>query len=186
MPVAPPAHAVQLPMNWTLNGSAVATAQDARQTLLDYLRHTAGLVATRMGCGLGQCGACTVLVDGQAVPACDTPLWSLAGKTVVTLEGLGTPQAPHPLQTAFIEAQALQCGYCTSGMIMSAAALLQRNPLPTHKDIRLALDGNLCRCGVHNRVIRAVADAAAAMAQTARPGGGGCAAAACPTTESDQ
>jgi nicotinate dehydrogenase subunit A len=176
----------QSPVNWTLNGSSVSTANDSQQTLLDYLRHTAGLMATRMGCGLGQCGACKVLVDGHAVPACDTPLWSLAGKTVTTLEGLGTPQAPHPLQTAFIHAQALQCGYCTSGMIMSAAALLQRNPSPTRREIQQALDGNLCRCGVHNRVLQAVAGAAAAMAQTASSGGGGCAVAEADTTEADQ
>lgn len=173
-------------MNWTLNGAAVSTANDSPQTLLDYLRHTAGLMATRLGCGLGQCGACTVLVDGSAVPACDTPLWSLAGKSVTTLEGLGTLQAPHPLQAAFIEAQALQCGYCTSGMIMSAAALLQRNPSPTRMDIQLALDGNLCRCGVHNRVVRAVEAAAAAMAQTAAPAFGSGTGAGSDTTGANQ
>ena len=153
------------PLTWTLNGQAVPAVDDPQRMLLDYLRHTAGLKATRLGCGLGQCGACRVLVDGHAVPACDTPLWSVAGKSVTTLEGLGTQQVPHPLQTAFIEAQALQCGFCTSGMIMSAAALLQRKACPSRAEIQEALDGNLCRCGVHNRVLQAVASAAQAMAE---------------------
>jgi nicotinate dehydrogenase subunit A len=141
---------------FTLNGRATSVAVDPDQTLLDVLRNTLALKATRMGCGLGQCGACTVIIDAHAVNSCDTPMWSVAGKNVITLEGLGTRASPHPLQTAFIEEQALQCGYCTSGILMAAAALLRRNPQPSESDIRQALEGNLCRCGVHNRVVRAV------------------------------
>jgi nicotinate dehydrogenase subunit A len=141
---------------FTLNGRATSVAVDPDQTLLDVLRNTLALKATRMGCGLGQCGACMVIIDAHAVNSCDTPMWSVAGKNVITLEGLGTRASPHPLQTAFIEEQALQCGYCTSGILMAAAALLRRNPQPSESDIRQALEGNLCRCGVHNRVVRAV------------------------------
>jgi len=141
---------------FTLNGRAASVEVEPDRTLLDVLRNTFELKAARLGCGLGQCGACTVIVDGHAVNACDTPMWSVAGKDILTLEGLGSRAAPHPLQTAFIEEQALQCGYCTSGILMAAAALLQRNPQPSEADIRQALEGNLCRCGVHNRVVRAV------------------------------
>jgi nicotinate dehydrogenase subunit A len=141
---------------FTLNGRATSVEADPDQTLLDVLRNTLALKATRMGCGLGQCGACTVILDEHAVNSCDTPMWSVAGKDVTTLEGLGSREAPHPLQTAFIEEQALQCGYCTSGILMTAAALLKRNPQPSEADIQQALEGNLCRCGVHNRVVRAV------------------------------
>ena len=141
---------------FTLNGRPTSVAVDPDQSLLDVLRNTLALKATRMGCGLGQCGACTVIIDSHAVNSCDTPMWSVAGKDVITLEGLGTRASPHPLQTAFIEEQALQCGYCTSGILMAAAALLKRNPQPSESDIRQALEGNLCRCGVHNRVVRAV------------------------------
>ena len=141
---------------FTLNGRATTVHADPEQTLLDVLRNTLVLKATRLGCGLGQCGACTVIVDDHAVSSCDMPMWSVAGKSVTTMEGLGTREAPHPLQTAFIEEQALQCGYCTSGILMTAAALLKRNPHPSEADIRQALEGNLCRCGVHNRVVRAV------------------------------
>ena len=139
-----------------LNGRVTSVEVDPERTLLDVLRNTFGLKAARLGCGLGQCGACTVIVDGHAVNSCDTPMWSVAGKDVTTLEGLGSRDAPHPLQTAFVEEQALQCGYCTSGILMTAAALLRRNPHPSEADIRQALEGNLCRCGVHNRVVRAV------------------------------
>jgi nicotinate dehydrogenase subunit A len=131
--------------------------------LLDVLRHDLGLTATRFGCGAGQCGACHVLVDGRAIPACTTPLWSVAGKAVTTLEGLGTAEAPHPLQEAFIAEQAMQCGYCVSGIVMSAAALLAANPDPSDADIRAALDRNLCRCGAHNRMLRAIRRAAGRM-----------------------
>ena len=143
-------------IEFRLNGRWTSVQVDSGQTLLEVLRNTLGLKATRLGCGLGQCGACTVILGDDAVNSCDTPMESVAGKDVTTLEGLGTRGAPHPLQTAFIEEQALQCGYCTSGLLMGAAALLKRNPQPSEADIRQALEGNLCRCGVHNRVIRAV------------------------------
>ncbi len=146
---------------FSLNGRATAVQVEPGRTLLDVLRNTLALKATRQGCGLGQCGACTVLLDERAVSSCDTPMWSVAGKEVTTLEGLGTPEAPHPLQRAFIEEQAMQCGYCTSGLLMAAAALLKRIPQPSEDDIRQALEGNLCRCGVHNRVVRAVRKASA-------------------------
>ena len=141
---------------FVLNGRVTSIEVDPQRTLLDVLRNMFGLKATRLGCGLGQCGACTVIIDGHAVNSCDTPMGSVAGKEVTTLEGLGSRAAPHPLQTTFIEEQALQCGYCTSGILMAAAALLRRNPQPSEADIRQALEGNLCRCGVHNRMVRAV------------------------------
>lgn len=149
------------PIQFTLNRQATSVEVDPDRTLLDVLRNVLGLKATRLGCGLGQCGACTVILDDHAVSSCDTPMWSVAGKSVITLEGLGTREAPHPLQTAFVEEQALQCGWCTSGMLMRAAALLQRDPRPPEADIKAALEGNLCRCGVHNRVVRAVRKACA-------------------------
>jgi nicotinate dehydrogenase subunit A len=143
-------------IEFRVNGRPASVQVDPERTLLDVLRNILGLKATRLGCGMGQCGACTVLLDEHAVNSCDTPMWSVAGKEVTTLEGLGSRQAPHPLQTAFIEEQAMQCGYCGSGLLMSAAALLKRNPHPAAAEIRQALEGNLCRCGVHNRVVRAV------------------------------
>lgn len=149
-------------IDFDLNGARVSVHVEPAQSLLDVLRNTLELKATRMGCGQGQCGACKVILDGHAVAACETPMWSVQGKQVTTVEGLGSRDAPHPLQTAFIEEQALQCGFCTSGMLMSAAALLQRQPCPSRAAIVQALDGNLCRCGVHNRVLRAVEKAAQA------------------------
>lgn len=134
--------------------------------LLDVLRNRLGLIAARFGCGEGLCGACRVLVDGRAMAACDLPLWAVDGRTVVTLEGLGTPERPHALQEAFIAEQAMQCGYCISGIMMTAADLLARNPDPDEASIRDALDGHLCRCGAHNRIVRAVSRAAAALRST--------------------
>nr|WP_205964320.1 (2Fe-2S)-binding protein [Ramlibacter agri] len=145
-----------------MNGQATTVRAEPAQSLLETLRDTCGLKATRLGCGMGQCGACTVLLDGEAVHACDTSIEVAAGRAVLTVEGLGNRAAPHPLQLAFVEEQALQCGFCTSGMLMRSAALLQRNPHPSEDEIRQALDGNLCRCGVHNRVVRAVRKAAKA------------------------
>lgn len=139
-----------------VNGIARTAAGDPNAPLLDVLRITLGLTGTRFGCGLDQCGACNVLVDGHAVAACATPLWSVAGKHVTTVEGLGTPEKPHPLQAAFLAEQAAQCGYCTAGILISAAALLQHTPRPTEAEVRAALDRNLCRCGAHNRIVRAV------------------------------
>jgi nicotinate dehydrogenase subunit A len=134
---------------------------DADLPLIDALRDLLDLKGTRFGCGAGQCGACFVLVGGHAMPSCDTPLWAVAGKSITTVEGLGTPSAPHPLQQAFIDEQAAQCGYCTSGMLIAAAALLRRNPHPSEAEVREALERNLCRCGTHNRIVRAVLRAAA-------------------------
>jgi nicotinate dehydrogenase subunit A len=147
-------------VRFTLNGRARSVDAEPGQTLLDLLRGTLGLRGTRLGCGLGQCGACTVIVDGRALTSCDLAAEAVAGHSVTTVEGLGTRAAPHRLQTAFIEEQALQCGYCTSGLLMRAAALLERNPHPTEAEIRTALEDHLCRCGVHGRVLRAVAKAA--------------------------
>src|ERR1700730_7075326 len=142
--------------NIRINGFArVVEASDPDQPLLYGLRGL-GLTATKFGCGLGQCGACTVLVDGRPMRSCQETVAGTQGKSVVTLEGLGSISAPHPVQAAFIKEQVPQCGYCTSGMIMSAAALLAEKPKPTEEDVRSALDGNLCRCGTHVRVMRAV------------------------------
>jgi nicotinate dehydrogenase subunit A len=144
----------------TVNGVAREIAADPSTTLLSVLRGTLGLTAAHFGCGVNQCGACYVMIDGHAVASCDTPLWAAAGKEVTTLEGLGTAEKPHPLQRAFIAEQAMQCGYCVSGIIVSAAALLRRNPNPTEAEVREALDRNLCRCGAHNRMVCAVLRAA--------------------------
>jgi nicotinate dehydrogenase subunit A len=143
-----------------VNGIDRTLEADGGTLLLDALRNTLGMKGTRFGCGLERCGACFVLVDGQAVPSCSTPLSAVEKKSITTVEGLGGPDAPHPLQRAFIAEQAAQCGYCTSGMLISAAALLQRTPRPTEAQVRQALDRNLCRCGSYNRIVRAVLRAA--------------------------
>jgi nicotinate dehydrogenase subunit A len=146
-----------------VNGKPVATNAAPDTPLLYVLRNDAGLHGPRFGCGLGQCGACTVHVNGDPVRSCMRPLSSIAASDeIVTLEGLGTPEKPHKLQTAFIEEQALQCGYCINGMIMQAAALLAKNPQPTVPEIKQALGNNLCRCGTHLRIIRAIQRASAA------------------------
>jgi nicotinate dehydrogenase subunit A len=145
---------------FVVNGSEHTLASDGATPLLDVLRNMLGLKGTRFGCGAEQCGACFVLIDGHAVAACTTPLWAVKDKSVTTAEGLGSPEAPHPLQRAFIVEQAAQCGYCTSGMLISAAALLARSPRPGEAEVRQALDRNLCRCGSYNRVVRAVLRAA--------------------------
>ena len=145
---------------FTLNGVERTITADAARSLLSVLRGELGLTGTRFGCGVNQCGACNVIIDGQAVAACDTPLWATAGKRITTIEGLGTPEHPHPLQRAFLDEQAMQCGYCIAGILMSAAALLARNPNPSEAQVRSALDRNLCRCGAHNRIVRAVLRAA--------------------------
>ena len=147
-----------------VNGRPVAVQGESGQNLLDLLRNTLQLKATRLGCGQGQCGACRVMVDDHAMAACETPLWAVEGKSVTTVEGLGQRSAPHALQTAFIEEQAMQCGFCTSGILMSAAALLQKKPQPSRQEIVQAIDGHLCRCGAHNRVVRAIEKAAARLA----------------------
>lgn len=147
-----------------LNGVETGVDADPDLSLLGCLRGRLGMTGAHYGCGANECGACNVLIGDHAVAACDTPLWSVEGKDVTTPEGLGSGQAPHPLQLAFIAEQALQCGYCVPGILISAAALLKQNPHPTAADVKAALDRNLCRCGSHNRMVRAVLRAAAAMA----------------------
>jgi nicotinate dehydrogenase subunit A len=147
----------------TVNGKASSVTADEETSLLDVLRNRLNLKGTRFGCGLEQCGTCTVLIDGKPEKSCTKPVWSVAGKSIVTIEGLGTPDKPHPLQQAFLDEQAGQCGYCLTGILMAASALLERNPSPARADIAAALDGNICRCGTHNRIIRAVQRAAQAM-----------------------
>jgi nicotinate dehydrogenase subunit A len=144
-----------------LNGRSVtADSWDPAQPLLYVLRDQFDLHGTKFGCGLGQCGACTVLVDGMATRSCTLPVNRTTGHDVTTIEGLGSPQTPHVVQAAFIAEQAAQCGYCTSGMIVAAAALLGRTPSPTIDQAKQALAGNLCRCGTHTRILRAVQTAA--------------------------
>ena len=150
-------------IRFRLNGVESDIDADPDMSLLTVLRGQLGMTGSHFGCGAGECGACNVIVGDHAVTACDTPLWSVADKNVTTIEGLGDAQKPHPLQRAFIAEQALQCGYCVSGILMSAAALLKQNPNPTDSDVRAALDRNLCRCGSHNRMVRAVLRAAAEM-----------------------
>jgi len=147
-----------------LNGVATEVDADPDTMLLDVLRGRLGLTGAHFGCGAGECGACHVIVGDHAVSSCDAPLWSVADKEVTTPEGLGTADKPHPLQRAFIAEQALQCGYCVPGILMSAAALLMQNPRPSETEVRAALDRNLCRCGSHNRMVRAVLRAAQEMA----------------------
>lgn len=143
-----------------VNGMERRLAADPAAPLLGVLRARLGLTAAHFGCGANQCGACYVLIDGHAVAACDTPLWAAAGKEITTVEGLGTPERPHALQRAFLAEQAAQCGYCIAGMLISATALLKRRPHPSEAEVRAALDRNLCRCGAHNRIVRAVLRAA--------------------------
>jgi nicotinate dehydrogenase subunit A len=137
---------------------------EAATPLLYVLRNDLELNGAKFGCGLGQCGSCTVMVGGEAVRSCRTPVSAVGSKAITTLEGLGSTDAPHPLQKAFIAEQAMQCGYCINGMILSAKALLDRNPRPTEADVRDALAGNLCRCGSHNRIVRAILRASKEMA----------------------
>jgi nicotinate dehydrogenase subunit A len=144
------------PISITVNGQVCRLNEDKNIPLLNILRDNLQLKGTRFGCGSNQCGACFVLIDGFAVAACDTPLWSVANKTITTIEGLGTREHPHRLQQEFLIAQAAQCGFCTSGIIISAAALLNHTPHPSEAEIKAALDRNLCRCGTHNRVVQAV------------------------------
>jgi nicotinate dehydrogenase subunit A len=143
-----------------VNGKTEEIDADPATPLLYVLRDHLRLNGAKFGCGLGQCGACTVLVDGRAVFSCVTPVSTLAGRRITTLEGLGTPEKPGRLQRAFIVEQAAQCGYCIPGMIMQAQALLERTPQPTSAEIRKHMSGNLCRCGTHMRIVRAVERAA--------------------------
>ena len=148
----------------TINGQSHNIDVDPTTPLLWVIREQVGLTGTKYGCGIAQCGACTVHVDGVAMRSCGVTVSEAAGKDITTIEGLGTSERPHPLQRAFIAEQALQCGYCVSGILMSAAALLRRNPSPTSREVKEALDRNLCRCGSHNRMVRAVLRAAEEMA----------------------
>ena len=140
----------------TVNGTPHEVAADAETPLLYVLRNDLKLKGTRFGCGTGLCGACMVIIDGKAVQSCDVSVSAAAGKSVTTIEALGNIENPHPLQRAFIAEQAAQCGYCASGIIMSAKALLDANPRPGDTEIREALAGNLCRCGTHHRILRAI------------------------------
>ena len=146
-----------------VNGRSHEVVADAETPLLYVLRNELKLKGARFGCGQGQCGACTVLVDGKPAQSCDMPVSAAAGKAITTIEGLGSVAAMHPLQRAFVAEQAAQCGYCASGIIMSAKALLDANPRPTEAEIRTALKGNLCRCGTHQRILRAIRRAARDM-----------------------
>ena len=147
-----------------VNGTERQVEAPPEESLLSVLRNRLQLTGTKYGCGEGQCGACTVLLDGRPVRSCRTPLSAAAGKKIVTIEGLERNGKLHPLQTAFLEQEALQCGYCTSGMIMSAVALLQTNPNPQEKDIVDFMDGNVCRCGTYSRIVNAIQRAAKGMA----------------------
>lgn len=150
-------------MELIVNGRTERVSVEETTTLLDVLRGDLGVMGARFGCGAGQCGSCAVLIDGEEHPACAVEIGSLAGKSVITVEGLGTPTNPHPLQTAFLEKQAGQCGYCLSGILIGAKALLDRNPAPTRTEVAEALAWHLCRCGVHNRILDAVLLAAERM-----------------------
>jgi nicotinate dehydrogenase subunit A len=143
-----------------VNGHDRHVKADPDTPLLYVLRNDLDLKGPRFGCGLGQCGACTVIIDGKATRSCVTPLSTVGSKSVTTLEGLGSSRRPHRIQQAFIDAQAAQCGYCINGMIMTAKAFLDQNPRPSEDDVRRALDGNLCRCGTHPRIVDAVMRAA--------------------------
>lgn len=151
-------------VRFELNGAPAAPEIEDDAALLAALRGPLGLSGPRFGCGAEQCGACVVLLDGAPAFACALPVSAAAGKRVETVEGLGTPEAPHPLQRAFLDLQAGQCGYCLSGILMASAALLRRDPRPTDRQVREALDPHLCRCGAHNRIVQAVLRAAASMA----------------------
>ena len=153
-------------INLNVNGTAHAIDADPDMPLLYALRNDIGLNNPHFGCGLAQCGACTVLVDGKPVRSCITDVSSVANSEITTLEGLGTLEKLHPLQKAFIEEQVAQCGYCIAGMIMSAKVLLDANPHPSEAEVREGLADNLCRCGTHNRIIRAVLRASREMGRT--------------------
>jgi len=146
-------------VSFKLNGKDLSLELDPQTLLLEALRNDLEMNGPKFGCGLAQCGACAVLLDGVSVRSCVTPLAAIEGKSVTTLEGLGDRTNPHPLQSAFIEAQAIQCGYCSNGVIITAAALLKSNPSPSDTEMRQALSGHLCRCGAQPRMLKAVARA---------------------------
>ena len=150
-------------MTLKINGKPARVHAEPDTPLLDVLRNHLGLVGAKFGCGLEQCGSCMVLIDGTPEKSCGNAVSTVAGKDILTIEGLGSPEHPHPLQTAFLDEQAGQCGYCLPGILISAKALLDRNPAPSRKEIALALDDNICRCGSHLRILRAVERAAEQM-----------------------
>jgi aerobic-type carbon monoxide dehydrogenase small subunit (CoxS/CutS family) len=150
-------------IRFKLNNEEVELVTDPNQILLWVLRNHFGLTGTKFGCGIGFCGACTVLIDNEPVRSCLMPVSEVAGKSVVTIEGLETDGKLHPIQQAFIDHDALQCGYCTSGMIITAVGLLERNPAPTRDEIISGMEDNLCRCGAHTRIIDAVEEASKTM-----------------------
>jgi aerobic-type carbon monoxide dehydrogenase small subunit (CoxS/CutS family) len=150
-------------ISFTLNGKKTEVDIDPTQTLLWVIRNHFGLTGTKYGCGTGFCGACTVIIDDEAVRSCTLPVGDIAGKRVITIEGLSKNGKLHPLQQAFVEHDALQCGFCTPGMIMNATALLTKNPNPTKQEIIEGMEDNLCRCGAHVRIIKAVETAAASL-----------------------
>ena len=152
-----------MPTKLEVNGGTHAVDADGETPLLYVLRNDLKLKGARFGCGLGACGACTVVIDGKPVQSCDISLAAVAGKSITTIEGIGSLEKMHALQSAFVAEQAAQCGFCTSGIIMTAYALLARNPHPTDAEIRAALDGNICRCGTHVRILRAIKKASAAL-----------------------
>ncbi len=152
----------------SVNGHREVVTTEPDTDLLYVLRNHLGLTGTRFGCGLALCGSCLVLIDGRPSYSCDTPVSAVGEREVVTVEGLSPPGRPHPVAQAIVAGQAAQCGYCTSGIVVSAAALLDRNPDPTADEVREALDDNLCRCGAHNRIVRAVLSAAATLREDGR------------------
>jgi nicotinate dehydrogenase subunit A len=153
-----------------VNGQREEVRTEPDTALLYVLRNHLRLKGTRFGCGLGLCGACLVLVDGHPAYSCDTPTWAVQDREVTTVEGLGTPEQPHPVAQAILDGQAAQCGFCISGVVISAAGLLAASDDPSEDEVRAALDGNLCRCGAHNRIVRAVLAAAASL-RARREGG---------------
>ena len=155
-------------MKVQMNVNEVSRTADVepRLLLVHFLRETVGLTGTNVGCDTSSCGACTVLIDGAASRSCVMPIGALTQSEIITLEGLGTLEQPHPLQSAFMAEQAAQCGYCIAGMIMMGKAILDRNPRPSEADVRLGLIGNLCRCGTHNRIVRAILKAAQALGRS--------------------
>jgi nicotinate dehydrogenase subunit A len=153
------------PISLIVNGKPTSVTADPDTPLLDVLRNHLGLAGPKFGCGLEQCGCCMVLVDGTPQKSCGKALSTVAGRDIVTVEGLGTRQHPHPLQQAFLDEQAGQCGYCLAGILVSAKALLDKDPSPTRREIAVALDDNICRCGSHARILRAVERAALRMRQ---------------------
>ena len=157
-----------MPIQLNINGAARRADVDPQTTLLSTLRDHLGLTGAKYGCGEGQCGACTVLIDGRATRSCVTLAGSVAGKKITTIEGLSGNGALHPVQQAFIDADAMQCGYCTPGMILSGAALLDRNPNPSRADIVRGMEGNICRCGTYPRIVEAMRLASMAARRTSR------------------